>query len=389
MAGKRLPRNVVALGLVSLFTDLSSEMIYPLLPVFLATTLGAGPAALGLIEGVAEATASLLKLFSGAWSDRVRRRKPLVLFGYSVSTAARPLAGLASAWGHLLLVRFSDRVGKGVRSSPRDALIASSVPPADRGRAFGLQRALDHTGAVLGPLVAFLLLTGPGLSLRQVFFLSAVPGLLAVGVILFGVRDEGSPAPPHAGGTFAGGQIPPALRRYLAVVALFTLGNASDAFLILRAVDSGVPAPLVPLLWGGFHAVKAGLSTHLGILSDRWDRRKVIAGGWLVYAACYGAWAAVSGPAPTVAVFLVYGVYAAATEGAERALVADLVPAERRGTAFGWFHLVTGLAALPASVLFGAVWGVAGPAAAFGLSASLALSASLLLFPRRGGPGRG
>jgi MFS family permease len=378
-AAPKLHRNVLALGVVSLLTDLSSEMIYPLLPVFLATTLAAGPAALGLIEGVAEATASLLKLFSGAWSDRAGKKKPLVLLGYGVSALARPLVGFAGSWVHVLAVRFSDRIGKGVRTSPRDALIAAHVPPQLRGKAFGLQRSLDHLGAVLGPVAAFALLWA-GLSLRAVFLLSVIPGLLAVAVIALRVQDapaEG--APRHAGGILGRDGLPKEFRRYLALVGLFTLGNASDAFLILRAVDAGVPAPYVPLLWGAFHVVKSSLSTPAGALSDRIPRKWVVAGGWCVYAACYAAFALVKGPVATVGVFLLYGLYAAACEGAERAMVADFVPASRRGTAFGWFHLVVGVCALPASVLFGLLWKTFGAATAFAASASLAIAAAVLL----------
>ncbi len=379
MRKARLHRNVVALGLVSLLTDFSSDMIYPLLPVFLTATLGAGPAALGIIEGVAEATASLLKLVSGAWSDRVGKKKPLVIAGYLLSSIARPLVGFASAWGHVLAVRFSDRIGKGIRSSPRDALIAASVSPEDRGRAFGLQRAMDHMGAVLGPVAAFLLLAGAGLSYRSVFFLAAVPGAVAVAALLFLVREAGTPAPSHAGAFLHDGGLPRPFRRYLVIVSVFTLGNASDSFLILRSVDSGVSAAWVPLLWGAFHVVKSSFSTYGGILSDRLGRKQLIVAGWIVYAATYALWGVVEGPAWMVGLFLLYGLYSAATEGAERAFVADLVPAERRGTAFGWYHLAVGLSALPASILFGVLWNAYGSAAAFGVSAFLAVLASGLL----------
>jgi MFS family permease len=375
----RLHRNVIALGLVSLLTDFSSDMIYPLLPVFLTATLGAGPAALGIIEGVAEATASLLKLFSGVWSDRIGRKKPLVFAGYFLSAVARPLLGFASAWTHVLAVRFPDRIGKGIRSSPRDALIAASVPAEDRGRAFGLQRAMDHMGAVLGPIAAFLLLAGAGLSYRTVFFLAAIPGAAAVAALLFLVRDPGM-QPTRDGKTFLFDRnIPPDFRRYLLIVSLFTLGNASDSFLILRAVDSGVPAAWVPLLWGAFHVVKSSFSTYGGILSDRWGRKQLIVAGWIVYAACYAAWGVVEGAVWMVALFLVYGLYSAATEGAERAFVADFIPPEVRGTAFGWFHLAVGVSALPASVLFGVLWTAYGARTAFGVSAGLAVAASVLL----------
>jgi len=387
----RLHRNIVALGLVSLLTDFSSDMIYPLLPVFLTATLGAGPAALGIIEGVAEATASFLKLFSGAWSDRAGKKKPLVLAGYLLSSVARPLVGFATSWLHVLSVRFSDRIGKGIRTSPRDALIAASVPADDRGRAFGLQRAMDHTGAVLGPLAAFLLLAGAGLSYRSVFFLAAIPGAAAVASLLFLVRDPGIPPSPPGGRILLGKGLPPVFRRYLLIVSLFTLGNASDSFLILRAVDSGVPAAWVPLLWGAFHVVKSSFSTPLGILSDRWGRKRLIVSGWIVYAACYAVWGIVEGAAWMVGLFLVYGLYSAATEGAERAFVADFVPPGMRGTAFGWFHLAVGLSALPASILFGVLWSEFGAKAAFWVSAGLAVAASalLLLLSPPSGPAAG
>lgn len=376
MPRSRLPRNVVALGLVSLFTDLSSEMIYPLLPLFLTATLGAGPAVLGAIEGVAETAASLLKLFSGAWSDRLGKRKPLVLAGYGLSSIMRPLMGLVASWSHVLGIRFCDRIGKGVRSSPRDALVAASVPPQDRGRAFGFQRALDHLGAVLGPVAAFALLAGAGLSYRSVFFLAAVPGAVAVAILWILVREAGETAPAGTGRGILAGGLAPEFRNYLLIVSLFTLGNASDAFLILRSVDAGVPAAYVPLLWGAFHVVKSSLSTHAGILADRWDRRKMVVAGWVLYAAVYAAWGMAEGPGWMVGLFLVYGLHAAATEGAERALVADFVPSDRRGTAFGWFHLAVGIAALPASLLFGILWSRFGAPAAFGVSAALAMLAA-------------
>ena len=379
MPRPNLHRNVLALGLVSLLTDLSAHMIYPLLPVFLTVTLGAGPAILGIIEGVAEATASLLKLFSGVWSDRLGRKKPLVLAGYFLSSVARPLMGFASAWGHVLAVRFSDRIGKGIRASPRDSLLAASVAANDRGRAFGLRKAMDHLGAVFGPVVAFLLLAGAGLSYRSVFFLAAIPGVASVAAILFLVRDTGIPAPRHTGESLHDVSFPSPFRRYLLIVSLFTLGNASDAFLILRAVDSGVPAAWVPLLWGAFHLVKSSFSTHLGILSDRWGRKRLIVAGWILYAACYAAWGMVEGVAWMVGLFLVYGLYSAATEGAELALVADFVPPSLRGTAFGLFHLAVGISALPASILFGALWATFGAQVAFGVSAGLAIAASVLL----------
>ncbi len=388
MPKDKLPRNVIVLGVVSLLTDMSSDMIVPLLPLFITSVLGAGPAALGVIEGVAEATASFLKLLSGAWSDRVARKKPLVVWGYALAAVARPLSAFATSWAHVLLVRFADRTGKGIRTSPRDALIASSVHEGARGRAYGWHRAMDNLGAVLGPAIAFVLLSVWGFSYRAIFLLAAIPGIAAVLALYFFVKETDSATAPGKGLRLKDGALPPAFRRYLLALGVFTLGNASDSFLILRAVDAGVPATYIPLLWGAFHVVKSSLSTYGGILSDRFGRRRMILGGWAVYAATYAAWGLTTGVYWMVGLFLVYGLYHSACEGAERALVADLVPPERRGTAFGWFHLVVGICALPASVIFGFLWKGFGAPAAFGVSAGLALLAAAILFlslPKAGG----
>jgi MFS family permease len=380
MTKEKLPRNVIVLGIVSLLTDMSSDMIAPLLPLFLTSTLGAGPAALGIIEGIAEATASFLKLLSGAWADRVSRKKPLVVWGYALAAVARPLTRFATSWAHVLLVRFADRVGKGIRTSPRDALIASSVGEGSRGRAYGWHRAMDNLGAVLGPAAAFVLLSAWGLSYRAIFLLAAVPGIAAVLALYLFVRETDAATTAGKGLRLRDGTLPPAFRRYLVALGVFTLGNASDSFLILRAADAGVPAAYIPLLWGAFHVVKSSLSTFGGILSDRFGRRTMILAGWAVYAVTYAAWGLTDGVYWMVGLFLVYGLYHSACEGAERALVADLVPAERRGTAFGWFHLVTGICTLPASVIFGFLWKGFGAPAAFGVSACLALLAAAILF---------
>ena len=393
----RLGRNVAALALVSLLTDLSSEMIYPLLPLFLAGTLGAGAAVLGAIEGAAETTAALLKLASGWWSDRVRRRKPLVLAGYALASAARPLVAVATSATQVLAIRLTDRVGKGIRGAPRDALLAESVPAERRGFAFGVHRAADHAGAVLGPLVAFVLLEGAGLSLRELFAWAAVPGALAVAVVLWGVREPrvaATPVAPAAASTPAaaaptldahgfGG----AFWRYLAVLLVFTLGNATDAFLLLRAADLGVPTAAVPVLWAMLHVVKSAASVPGGALSDRIGRKPLIVAGWAVYAAVYLLFAAACAAWHAWALFAAYGVYYGLTEGAEKALVADLAPPARRGTAFGWYNLAIGIGALPASLLFGVVWDRVSPAAAFTVGATLAGAASLallVLVPARG-----
>jgi MFS family permease len=373
-----LPRTVKALGLVSLFTDASSEMIYPLLPAFLTGTLKAGPAFLGLVEGLAEAAASLLKVASGWWSDRLPRRKPLVLAGYALSSLARPLTALAGAPWHVLAIRVTDRVGKGVRGAPRDALVAEVTPMPDRGRAFGLQRAMDHAGAVVGPLLAAGLLWA-GLELRVVFALAAVPALASLIVLGAGVREDVRSARAEAVTSAGAGAapLPASFRRYLAVLALFTLGNSSDAFLILRAQEAGVRLAAIPLLWTLHHVVKASLSTRAGALSDRAGRRTAIVSGWAVYAVSYAGFAAATRPLQVWGLFAFYGLFHALTEGPERALVADLVDSQAHGRAFGLFHAVTGGMLLPASLLTGALWQAFGAPAALAAGAVLAGAAAV------------
>jgi MFS family permease len=374
--GPRLGRNVLALGMVSFFTDVSSEMIYPLLPAFLTATLGASAGFVGVIEGAAESVAALLKLASGWWSDRVRARKPLVVAGYVIASLARPLVALAQTAGQVLAIRVTDRVGKGLRTSPRDALIADSVDPAIRGRAFGFHRAWDNAGAVLGPLIAFALLRWGRFALRGVFWLALAPAALAVATVALGVREAprrgaASGAPPDLSQPMG-----PRFWAFMAAVFLFTLGNSTDAFLLLRASALGVPIALAPILWALLNAVKALTNMPGGALSDRMGRRPTLVLGWMLYAGVYLAFAGASRPWHAWALFAVYGVYFGLCEGAERALVSDIVPVERRGAAFGWFNLAVGLGALPASLIFGAVWDRVSPAAAFALGASLALAAA-------------
>jgi MFS family permease len=370
---------------VSFFTDVSSEMIYPLIPIFLSSVLGAGAGAVGAVEGAAESTAALLKLVSGWWSDRLEQRKPLVVAGYAIATVARPLIALTTSVAQVLAVRVSDRVGKGIRTSPRDALIADSVDPSIRGRAFGFHRASDHAGAVVGPLLAFAVLQWEGASLRSLFWLAAIPGFIALAVLLVAVKDrprERSHAP-----------VPdltqPMGRRfwaYLVVLLLFTLGNSTDAFLLLRAAQLGVSAALVPVLWAMLHVVKSASSTPGGTLSDRIGRKPLIVSGWAVYAVVYFAFGQATHQWQAWALFAVYGVYFGLTEGVEKALVTDLVPAGRRGAAFGWYNLAIGLGALPASVLFGAVWDRYGASVAFAFGAIMALVAAVglwMVVPRR------
>ncbi len=388
-----LGRNVLSLTLVSFFTDVSSEMIYPLLPVFLTGVLGASASFIGVIEGAAETTSSVLKLVSGWWSDRVQRRKPLVVFGYALASVMRPLVGLARSATEVLVIRLSDRVGKGIRNAPRDALIADSIDPSIRGRAFGFHRTGDHAGGVVGPLIAFALLTWWAVPMRQVFLLAAIPGAAAVLVTILGVREprrrtadrnrgtnrpEGAAVPHDAIIPAAPrGPMPGSFWSTLAVILLFTLANSTDAFLLLRATELGVPVTLAPILWAVLHVVKAAASTPGGALSDRVGRKPTLAAGWLLYGAVYAGFAIASSAWQAWALFAIYGIFFGLTEGTERALIADIVPAERRGSAYGWYHLAVGLGMFPASLLFGVIWDRAGAPTAFVVGASLAVLASI------------
>ncbi len=387
---RSLGRNVIALGVVSFFTDMSSEMIYPLLPLFLTSTLAASASMLGAIEGAAETTASLLKLASGWWSDRIRRRKPLVVFGYTIASIARPLVAAAQSATQVLFIRLTDRVGKGLRNSPRDALIADSVDPSIRGRAFGFNRAADHAGAVIGPLVAFVLLQWLGFEMRTVFWLASIPAALAIVAVVFFVR-EARPASAEAGATTStvvpsvdtasrpASPLPGTFWAYLVIVLVFTLGNSSDAFLLVRARQLGVSTALIPILWAALHVVKSVASTPGGAWSDRIGRAPALVAGWVIYTLVYAGFAFAHAQWHAWALFGLYGLFFALTEATEKALVADLVPANRRGTAFGWFNLTIGLGALPASLLFGMLWDRFSPHTAFLFGAALAAIASLAI----------
>jgi MFS family permease len=392
-----LPSNVFLISLVSLLNDASSEIIYPLLPVFLAGTLGASPWVVGLIEGGAESASSFLKLFAGYWSDRRGARKGPVVLGYALAGLARPALGFATSWPVAFAVRFVDRVGKGIRSAPRDAMIADSVDATKRGLAFGLHRSMDHAGAVVGPLLGFALLIivaanadAPTPSeYRTIFLLASVPALAAVLVAAFAVREtlharrdsaQGKqPAPAAAKPRLSLRGFDSNFKRFLLILALFTLSNSSDAFLLLRARDVGVGTASVPLLWAALHVSKVLSSLVGGDLSDRLGRKSLIVSGWLFYAAVYAGFAFVSTAAGVWALFLVYGVYFGLVEGAEKALVADLVRAEQRGTAYGLYNLALSLTIWPASLLMGLLWNWRGPAAAFLASACVGVLAALLL----------
>ena len=400
---QRLPRNVTAIGLVSLLNDASSEIIYPLLPLFLTVGLGASAKAFGLIEGSAESMSSLLKLFSGYLSDRAGKRKWLVVGGYALASLVRPFLGFASSWQQVLAIRLTDRVGKGVRTAPRDAMIADAVPPEQRGIAFGFHRAMDHAGAVIGPLVGALLVAlfvvnSEAPTAREfvtIFLAASIPAIMAVLVAIFFMRESEVPKRPQPQDTetkplklslrgFDGN-----FKKFLLVLALFTLSNSSDGFLILRAQELGVPITIVPLLWAAHHATKVLSSLFGGDLSDRLGRKRLIVSGWVLYAAVYAGFAFVSQTISVWILFLIYGIYFGLVEGAEKALVADLVRPEQRGTAYGLYNLAFGITVFPASLLMGMIWDWKGPATAFLISAAMgATAAALLLFFVRPHPER-
>jgi MFS family permease len=386
---RKLPRNVFAIGLVSLLNDASSEIIYPLLPIFLSSVLGASALAIGAIEGAAESISSLLKLFAGYFSDRLGKRKALVVFGYSLAGFGRPLLAFASSWYQVLAIRLTDRVGKGIRSAPRDAMIADTVAAEQRGLAFGFHRAMDHSGAVIGPLLGYGLVfwfaanrnAPTAHDFTTIFLAASIPALAAVAVAIFFLREsaqklnrEEANRPRLSWRGFDGN-----FKRFLLVVALFTLSNSSDAFLLLRAQTAGVSVMAIPLLWAAHHASKVLCSLWGGDLSDRLGRRRLIVSGWILYAAVYAGFAFVSNEISIWVLFLVYGIYFGLAEGAEKALVADLVRPEQRGTAYGLYNLAFSITVLPASILMGAVWDWKGPTTAFLLSAALGATAAVLL----------
>ena len=384
-----LPRNVFAIGLVSLLNDASSEIIYPLLPVFLVVSLGASAKAIGTIEGLAESISSLLKLFAGYLSDRLAKRKALVVAGYSLASLARPLLAFTQTWTQVLAIRLTDRIGKGIRTAPRDAMIADTVRTEQRGIAFGFHRAMDHCGAVIGPIIGYLLVvlfvansSSPTRGeFSRIFLVASIPALIEV--IVAAVFMKESPVKPAQRGSEV---VKLSLRgfdanfkRFLVVLALFTLSNSSDSFLILRAVDSGVSVAIVPLLWAAHHAMKVLSSLFGGDLSDRLGRKRLIVSGWILYAAVYAGFAFATHKASLWALFLIYGIYFGLVEGAEKALVADLVRPEQRGTAYGLYNLAFGITVFPASLLMGMIWDWKGPTTAFLVSAVMGATAAALL----------
>lgn len=389
---RRLPRNVFALGLVSFFNDVSSEIIYPLLPLFLKLTLGVSPAVIGIIEGAAESVASILKLFAGYFSDRLGKRKFLVVTGYVLTSFTRPLLAFTGNWYQVLAIRLSDRVGKGIRGAPRDAMIADSVTPETRGIAFGLNRGMDHAGAVIGPLIGFVALwflaenviAPTANDYRKVFLFASVPALLAVFVVIFLVREpkkehthEETKVITKASLSLRG--FDSNFKRFLIIIALFTLSNSSDAFLLLRAQEAGIAITTIPLLWALLHVVKVITSFIGGDLSDRIGRKPLIVSGWLIYGLVYVGFAFVSSAWMAWVLFLIYGIYFGLVEGTEKALVADLVRPEQRGTAFGLYNLAFSITVFPASLILGVLWKYFSATTAFLTGASLGILAALLL----------
>lgn len=382
---EKLPRNVRILGWTSFLNDVASEMIYPLLPQFLIMVLGGNKFHLGIIEGTAESIASFNKLWAGAWSDRSGKRKSFILFGYSVAAIARPLIGLVTAPWQVFAVRIGDRIGKGVRTSPRDAMIADSTPEAMHGRAFGFHRSMDHLGAAVGPLLAAAFLWFYPGELRSLFLLAAIPGVVVLLLIIFGLRERDVVAKLEAAPTATREMLVPLdrfdsrFRWYLLSLLLFTLGNSSDTFLLVRAGELGVPLYMLPILWCAFHVVKSGANIYAGRLSDRIGAKRPIVVGWLAYAAIYIAFGFATSAWQAWALFLAYGFFYAITEPAEKKLVVQLVGEHRRGLGFGWYHFTLGIAALPASLLFGWLYQTYGAPVAFGAGALLALLAAVVL----------
>ena len=378
MTLKRIPRNVWVAGWVSFFMDVSSEMVYPLVPLFLSSTLGASKSVVGLIEGLAEAAASVLKLFSGALADRFGKNKLLMGLGYGISTASRPVLALATGWGMVLTARLTDRVGKGIRTAPRDAIIAASTTPERLGLAFGFHRALDTSGAVVGPAVALLILAIWTGHYRLVFWLSILPGVVAVTCIVCFIASDGpAPAVPETFSWSLRG-FERRFKSFLMVVSLFSLGNFSNAFLILKAEHAGMSPAWISGVYLAFNAAYVLLSIPGGMLADRLGMQPVIIGGFSLFAGVYAGFALAETPWPIACLFVLHGVYMGLTEGVQRAYLATLVPDKRKATGFGLYHMVVGVAILPASLIAGLLWDSVGPAAPFWLSAGFAALAAML-----------
>ena len=376
-----LPGGVWRLGWVSFLTDLASEMIYPLLPGFILKLRGGTPFIVGLIEGIAEAVNSIFKVLSGRRSDRTGARKPLMAFGYTVSSLTRPLIALASAWWQVLGLRFVDRFGKGVRGAPRDAMLAGYAPDGQKGRVFGFHRAMDHAGAIAGPLIATAYLAWRPEDYRGLFALTIIPGAVVIALV-WTTKEPAAPEAAASSGPAADlswRALPAPTRRFILVLFLFSLGNSTDAFLLLKLEAAGVAVTWLPITWAALHVVKSASSMAGGMLADRVGYRAPIIAGWLLYAAIYTGLAFAESSIAVVALFLTYGLFFGLTEGPEKAMIAELAPPAVRGTAFGFYNAALGLGVLSASILFGLLWTYVSPASAFLTGAAIALIAAALL----------
>ncbi|MCX7794003.1 MAG: MFS transporter [Thermodesulfovibrionales bacterium] len=380
-----IPALVFVLGLVSFFMDVSSEMIVPLMPLFLSDILNASKISIGLIEGVAESTASILKVISGWFSDRIGKRKPLIFWGYSLSVFSRPLLASATSWIGVLVYRFTDRLGKGIRTSPRDALIADVTERGHMGRAFGFHRAMDTLGAVVGPALAFFIMAVSSNNMRLVFWCSIIPGLLAIATIAFFVRDTVVKKPEVSQRAVKGSfsikkTIDGRFRVFLFIVVLFTLGKIPEAFLLLRVKELGVDVRLIPVLYLFFNITSAFLATPSGILADRYGKRKVIFASYLVAAFIFTGFAFSYGEWHAWILFVIYGIFVAMNEGNQRAFVASLIDPEKKATGYGIYHTMVGLSALPGGLISGTLYQLKGSKIVFLYGAVLSLIAAFSFY---------
>jgi MFS family permease len=384
-SASKLPRSIYIIGLVSLLNDVATDMVIPIVPIFLATTLGAGPWVLGLVEGIADAVAALLRLWAGRRSDASGgKRKPLALAGYTISNFARPLLGLASSWWHVVVLRAIDRVGKGIRSAPRDALIVDIAPARLRGVAFGIHRAFDNAGAVLGALIGAAIIYAFSVNLSQIVLVSAIPGFIAIGLLALGVSEPN--AHKHSSETvkivlipLAWRHVSPPMQRYLLVLMLFTFARMAEVFIILRAHELGASVVSALLLWAAMNVVKVVSNYWGGALSDRIGKLRVMVPGWLLHCLAMFGFCFVSDMTSLWAATLFFGFAMAMTEGVERAVLGDYAHIEERGTLYGWYYALIGFASIPAGLAFGGVWQVFGASAAFAVCMVIGLISLALL----------
>jgi MFS family permease len=388
-------KNVTVAGLVSFFMDVSSEMIYPLVPLFLANVIGVNKSVIGLIEGIAESTASLLKVFSGWFSDRIGNRKWLMAAGYGISTLSRPFVALAAGWQHVLGSRFIDRFGKGVRTAPRDAIIAESADKTHLGRAFGFHRAMDTMGAVVGPALAFFLLGILSNDYRKVFWLSMIPGVIAVLLIIFFIKEQKNKSDisrrgrplclPNTGSTtegcpYKGMYFDWRFKAFVFIATLFAIGNSSDVFLILRAEQTGIPAVMIPVVYLLFNLVYSLSAIPAGMAADKFGKKRIILLGFILFAALYYGFAVAGSATAIWVLFGLYGLFMGLTEGIQKAFLATIIPQDFKATAFGVYNTVVGIAMFPASLIGGFLWDKVSPSATFYFgSITAALSAVLFI----------